>query len=468
MNDKGLGVSEAIELIDNWLVARNRKQLTSAEKLLISAAWENRKYEDIAEESGYNPDYLKQAGQGLWRTLSLVIGKKVTKTRLRSMVEGKKLELARHQLTKKYSRQMKGELDPPEFAVLGRRPPTVEQYFGYKAELAMLRQSVLERQCVLVVGQAGIGKSSLCSKLLEQLKISADNHFEQVVWQSMSSHPSLDSLLEEIFRCLKLSPYDSSKDLTAQITELIDLLHQEKILIVLDGAEEILKDATNDSQYGKNDNYGWFLEQIRERSHSSCFLITSREPFKDLEFAETSGQSVRIMDIKGLGQDAYHFLESQGLTDTDEGFRLLIHRYRSNPFLLKLVSARIRNYFGGDVNAFIQCDSILMSETVQEALDTQFRLGVWTALERELMQILAHSDKNEEGISFQKAFKMLKQQESDLSIHEFIAAIDNLVSRSLLERCQEDSEPLILSLQPVIRKYLLKDPSGVIQESLAA
>ncbi|NJR56850.1 MAG: hypothetical protein HC768_21300 [Acaryochloris sp. CRU_2_0] len=77
MNDTGLGVGEAIELIDTWLVARNRGQLNPAEKLLISAAWENRKYEDVAEDSGYNADYLRQAGQGLWRTLSLVIGKKL-------------------------------------------------------------------------------------------------------------------------------------------------------------------------------------------------------------------------------------------------------------------------------------------------------------------------------------------------------------------------------------------------------
>ncbi|NJM67480.1 MAG: NACHT domain-containing protein [Acaryochloris sp. RU_4_1] len=410
MNDTGLGVGEAIELIDTWLVARNRGQLNPAEKLLISAAWENRKYEDVAEDSGYNADYLRQAGQGLWRTLSLVIGKKVTKTRLRTMIEGKKRELARHQLSKIYSKEPRGELDPPEFVVLGRRPPTVEQYFGYKAELAMLRQSVLERQCVIVVGQAGIGKSSLVSNLLESLKVSVDNHFEKVVWQSMSSHANLDSLLEEIFDCLSLEPYDSTQDLSVHVTKLIAILRRERTLIVLDGIEEIFKGATNDKLYGENDNYGWFFKQMMERSHSSCLLITTREPFKDLAFAETCGQSVRIMDLKGLGQDAYGFLESQGLTDVDDGFRLLIQRYRSNPFLLKLVAARIRSYFGGDVDAFIQCDSILMSESLQQALDTQFKLGIWTSLEKQLMQIMAHNDENSEGIPFQEYLRFSKNK----------------------------------------------------------
>lgn len=469
MTDNGLGLSEAIELIDQWLGARNRRQLNPAEKVLIAAAWENQKYDAAAEKAGYNAGYLKQAGQGLWRTLSAVIGKQVSKKTLKTVVENQKHELAQHrQPVEGFSESKLDAADSSDLFVVGRRPPKTENYFGYRPELAMLKESVLERQCVVVVGQAGVGKSCLASKLLESLKLSADNRFEKVIWQFMSGHANLDSLLEEIFRCLKLDPYDPSKDLSAQVTTLIEVLNKEKILIVLDGAEEVLKGTTKDNPYGEHENYHWFFKQIIERSYSSCLLITTREPFQDLAFAEVSGQSVRIMELNGLGQDAYPFLESQGLTDIDDGFRLLIHRYRSNPFILKLVAARIRNYFGGDVITFIQCDSILMSESLQQALAAQFRTGVWTDLEKQLMQILAHQDEASEGLPFPEVFKILKQEQSDLSMHDFIAAIDILCARSLLERNQNETGPLILSLQPVIRKYLLKDPSGVIQESLAA
>ena len=468
MDQNGFGVSEAIELIECWLQARYSRPLNPTEKLLISAAWEGRKYAPVALESGYSPDSLKQAGPNLWRSLGTILGQKVNKTNLRLAVERKKQELSKHPSSEDAIQDEPGELDATQFLVLGRRPPMVDSYFGYKAELAMLRQSVAERQCVLVVGQAGIGKSALISKLLEQLKLSADNQFERVVWQFVSGSPNLDSLLTEIFDCLGLPPYDSSQELSVQTAKLLEILKQEKILIVLDGIEEVLQGATRDNLYGQNGNFGWFFKQLIERPHSSCLLMTSREPLSDLAFAESSGKSVRIMDLNGLGQDSYSLLESQGLTDVDDGFSLLINRYRSNPLLLKLVAARIRDYFGGDVAAFIECDSVLMSESLQDALDNQFRSGVWTPLEQQVMHLLAHNDDGSEGLPFQQVFKILKKEESNLSIHKLIAAIDTLVNRSLLERGQVDCGPLMLSLQPVIKKYFLSDPSGVIQEFLAA
>lgn len=468
MDQNGFGVSEAVELIEHWLQARYSRPLNTTEKLLISAAWEKRKYEAVAVEAGYNPDSLKQAGPNLWRALGTILGQKVNKTNLRLLVERKKQELTQHPSSEDALQDEPGELDATPFVVLGRRPPMVDHYFGYKGELAMLKQSVVERQCVLIAGQAGIGKSALTSKLLEQLKLSADNPFEKVIWQFMSGNLNLDNLLTEIFDCLGLPLYDSSQDLSVQIGKLIEILQKEKTLIVLDGMEAILQGATKDNPYGQNGNFGWFFKQFMERPHSSCLLMTSREPLIDLTFAESSGKSVRIMNLNGLGQDSYSLLESQSLTDMNDGFSLLINRYRSNPLLLKLVASRIRNYFGGDVAAFIECDSVLMSESLQEALDNQFRSGIWTALEQKIMHLLAHNDGGSEGLPFQQVFKILKKEESNLSIHKLIAAIDTLVSRSLLERSQVDDGALILSLQPVIKKYFLNDPSGVIQESLAA
>lgn len=460
-------LEEGIEWVDSCLTARSGQALTETDKVLFESGWLGYKYSKAGEVFGFNPEYLQKIGAVFWRNLTFTLGTKVTKKNLRSVVEHLASQVDQNfEATDSESAQGIDLHSKP--VVLGRRPPIVTEYFGYEAELLFLKQSVLERQCVVVVGQAGIGKSLLCSKLVEKLKLPAENQIEKVVWQFMSGHPNLDSLLTEIFDCLDLPQYDSSQDLSVQIAKLLEILQKEKILIVLDGVESMLQGATRDNLYGQNENFSWFLKQLIERPHSSCLLMTSREPFMDLTFAESSGRSVRIMDLNGLGQDSYSLLESQGLMDVDDGFSLLINRYRSNPLLLKLVASRIRNYFGGDVIAFIECDSVLMSESLQEALDNQFRSGVWTPLEQKIMHLLAHNDDNSESLPFQQVFKILKEQESNLSIHKLIAAIDTLVSRSLLERSQVDGEPLILSLQPVIKKYFLNDPSGVIQKSMAA
>lgn len=459
-------LEEGIEWVDSCLVARSGQALTETDKVLFTSGWLDYKYAKAGEEFGFNPEYLQKIGAVFWRNLTFTLGTKVTKKNLRSVVEY--LASQSDQNLVADSGSVQGIAHHSNPVVLGRRPPIVTEYFGYEPELLYLKQSVLERQCVLVVGQAGIGKSLLCSKLLEKLKLPAENQIEKVVWQFMSGHPSLDSLLTEVFDCLGLPLYDASQELSVQLAKLLEILKKEKILLVLDGVEAMLQGATRDKLYGQNENFGWFLKQLIERPHSSCLLMTSREPLLDLTFAESSGRSIRIMDLNGLGQDSYQLLESQGLADVDDGFSMLINRYRSNPLLLKLVASRIRNYFGGDVIAFIECDSVLMSESLQEALDNQFRSGVWTPLEQIVMHLLAHNDEGSEGLPFQQVFKKLKEQESNLSIHNLIAAIDTLVSRSLLERSQVDDGPLILSLQPVIKKYILNDPSGVIQDFLAA
>lgn len=109
-----------------------------------------------------------------------------------------------------------------------------------------------------------------------------------------------------------------------------------------------------------------------------------------------------------------------------------------------------------------------MGEPLKQALDTQFKIGPWSDLERGLMQYLADDLKESEQIAFGQVYQTLKDRGMIQTMTELMEAIEILCDRSLLERNQSDDSEVMLSLQPVIKKYLLTDPSGIIHNSLAA
>lgn len=62
--------SEIIQLMN----ASFEVSLTPVEELIIAAAWENKTYKTIANESHYSPEYIRITAAGLWETLSKKLG----------------------------------------------------------------------------------------------------------------------------------------------------------------------------------------------------------------------------------------------------------------------------------------------------------------------------------------------------------------------------------------------------------
>lgn len=467
MEDQNISLSEATELIESWMSVRLKRPLKDSEKALVAAAWDDRLYEEVAKEYGLKHTYLKQSGQWFWKTLGLVLNEKVSKKKLKAVVLKKRIKLSKtHQVVNEELDQ--DPLKSSELVVLGRKPPAITQYFGYKPELAYLLQSVMETQCVVLTGPAGVGKSALVVKLIEALKLSPENRFKKVIWQSIHVHADLDSLLSEIFRLLKLDPYSNKQECSIQLRCLIEFLNQHSYLIVLDGAEDILKGTSQSDRYGEHEAYRWFFKEIIEQNHASSFMLTSREPFVDLSYAEQRGFSVKNVKIMGIGQNASAFLESLGLIQEEDEFRVLSEKYRGNPLALKLVSSQIRDYFGGQVKPFIECNTTYIGEPLYQALQAQFSTGYWTSLQRQVIGHLAQSTQTSHGALFQDVYDAIQSEDHPITLSQFMDATNTLCARSLLEREQEDSGEVFLSLQPVIKKFVLMDEYAAIVRAVAA
>ncbi len=78
-------VDEALALVEAVL---EDDRLNDVQELIFRQCWEgNQSYQEIAQGSGYDSEYLKATGAKLWKLLSEVFGEKVKKGNLQSVLK---------------------------------------------------------------------------------------------------------------------------------------------------------------------------------------------------------------------------------------------------------------------------------------------------------------------------------------------------------------------------------------------
>ncbi len=77
-------VEEALALVETAL---DYQRLNRVQEIVFRHAWEGRSYTEMAKISGYEPDYIKDAGAKLWKLLSKALGEKVKKDTLQSVIK---------------------------------------------------------------------------------------------------------------------------------------------------------------------------------------------------------------------------------------------------------------------------------------------------------------------------------------------------------------------------------------------
>ncbi|MEM8723035.1 MAG: AAA-like domain-containing protein [Cyanobacteria bacterium P01_G01_bin.39] len=76
-------IEEALYLVDN---AIKPERLNSIQELILTQCWAGKTYQEIANASGYDADYVRVVGSRLWQLLSESFGEKITKNNFRSIL----------------------------------------------------------------------------------------------------------------------------------------------------------------------------------------------------------------------------------------------------------------------------------------------------------------------------------------------------------------------------------------------
>ncbi|GAB1540599.1 hypothetical protein NUACC21_32680 [Scytonema sp. NUACC21] len=331
--------------------------------------------------------------------------------------------------------------------------PEVSAFYGRTQELSTLEQWIVKDRCRLVAlpGMAGIGKTALAVKCVEQIK----NEFEHFIWRSLRNGPSVNQLLANLFQLLSLqNPSKESylpEDVGDKISILLDYLRAHRCLLILDNVEAILSSGNFAGYYREAyKDYGELFRRIGEERHQSCLVLIGQENPGEIALLQAQTSLVRTLQVNGLQEvEARKILMSKGLSG-ENTWEVLIKRYRGNPLALKLISSTIQELFNGSVSEYIQYQTLVLGK-FYDVLEEQFeRLS---KLENQVMCWIALK---RQPVSF---IELQNKLPSSLSKSDLINVLESLLNRSLIETTKneyKDENEVLFTLQPVVMKYVTK------------
>ncbi|MDJ0618656.1 MAG: NB-ARC domain-containing protein [Calothrix sp. MO_192.B10] len=399
---------EAVNIASQLIFQVTGKRLTDLQTELLKACWENQTYKQFAKTHKYTDDYVKDVGSDLWKLLSQALAKKVTKKNF-------------HQALKEYQHNQQNILcKEKQFKRDLLTKPDVSLFFGRTEEVTTLKQWILEDRCRLIalLGIGGVGKTALAAKLVEEIQ----DEFDYVIWRSLRNAPPLSSILNELVLF-----FSNQQETTANMNTLLQRLQANRCLVILDNIETILLPGELAGEYCRGyEDYGELFRQIGEINHHSCFLLTSRE--KTVEVAELSGIElpVRYLKVCGSEEAAQVLINAKGLSGSLASKHKLCQKYNCNPLAVKIVASSIQERCGGEIENFLEQDSLIFNRSIRRLLTQQFeRLS---HLERVIMYWLAI---NRTWTSIAELNEDINPAVSHASLLE---ALESLCNRSLIEK----------------------------------
>jgi hypothetical protein len=78
-----MNVEEALAIVDNLI---QPQRISTLQEMIFRECWEGKTYQEIAENSDYDADYIRVVGSRLWQNLTEICQEKVTKNNFRSIL----------------------------------------------------------------------------------------------------------------------------------------------------------------------------------------------------------------------------------------------------------------------------------------------------------------------------------------------------------------------------------------------
>ncbi|WP_310481431.1 NB-ARC domain-containing protein [Chamaesiphon sp. VAR_48_metabat_403] len=405
---------EALRIIDRLLEQHQRGSLKTLQAAIVSQVWNGDSYKTIARELGYESEYIKQAASHLWQLLSAIVGQKVSKSNLCSILQ-------RYQTSLTIT-NWGDAID-------------VSHFYGREINLQTLHDWIVDSRCrvVGIFGWGGIGKTAFSVKLARQL----ESQFEYVIWRSLRQAIAPKDLLDEILPILiGAEVQESSIDL------LMQQLRQKRCLLVFDNVESILQaGAKNGCYLAGYEGYGEIFQRVSDEKHLSCLILTGREKPHGIVQREGVNLPVRSIQLSGLSiAAAHHILIDKGLGSSVVDRENLINYVGGNPLALKLVATSVSNLFSGDIESFLAQGAGVFSN-LQDLLAQQF--DRFSPLQQQVMYWLAI---DREGVT---PARLQAEFVPETSLPTLLAALETLKDRSSIETTERG-----LTQQPVIMEYV--------------
>ncbi|MBP0037114.1 MAG: AAA family ATPase [Roseofilum sp. SBFL] len=430
-----MDIMEVLKLADELVFARTGKHLDYLQEAILQGTLQGETYATISENVYTSEGHVRDVGSELWKLLSEGLGKEVSKTNFRAILNKNYSAIVGDHATvtnvicsnynQKNNHSQTSE-QTQSYVDLGNAPERLNCY-GRREELAILDRSILTEKCRLfaLLGFSGIGKTTLALHWLENNK----TQFEYAIYRSLRFYTDRRALLANILSIFTGNPQKCDR-LETQISHLLTHLRQSRCLILLDDGQLLCRD-----ERGKQ-----VLRAIAEINHQSCIILISTEKPLDITPWEKSTYPVRSLILSSLGDAAKDLFQEQNLSDP-EHWHQLIDYYQGNPLWLILTATSIQELFAGRVADFLAYETLIVSESLQGHLDQQFQQ--LSAPEQTILHQVA-------TLTAPVSLSQLLQL-NPFSPVELFQIIQSLHRRFFLEMAEDTRQ---LFLNPVIQEYI--------------
>lgn len=439
-----MNLEEALKITDDEVFAKRGERLSDLQKAIIEASWDNHAYIKVLEKyKTYDEGYVKNEASALWKRLSDVLGVPVTKKTFRGKLE-ERSQL--HQVPQSEVRKQCEQLVATPYRDWGAAEP-VSDCYGRTQKLNTLKEWILQDKCnlILLLGQGGIGKTTLSIKLAKEI----ENNFDYIIWRKLVASPSVEEIIADAIQLFS-NQQDTTlpETLEEKITRLIHYLESSRCLIVLDNAESILQSGSHIGQYREGyQGYGDLLKRIAQSSHQSCLLITSREKPEAIDLIARKTKTIQSLELDGLNvEDGRKIFTNFGdFFGSEADWNLVIEHYTGNPLALEFAAKEIQYSLSGNLSILVKNyfeAGLLIFNEINDLLERQFcRIS---DSEKLIMYWLA--------INYEPVLD--KELQEDIFSREFkgkiLQSLASLKRRSLIK-----NTPLGYTQLPVLKEYII-------------
>ncbi|GAB4147831.1 MAG: hypothetical protein Fur0046_26190 [Cyanobacteria bacterium J069] len=197
-SDQPIHFEMALQAADAAVLAAAARHLKNIEVAVLKGAWHGFKYDEIAEETGYTPEYIKHdVGPKLWQLLSSSLGERVSKTNLVAVLTQRAarspISVASPDRAMPTAQSLNGsvsapavrpqELDPPVGLVALNSPVYVDRP---PCETRCCDEIARPGALIRIKAPSQMGKTSLMVRVLDHARRLADESSPQASSQASS------------------------------------------------------------------------------------------------------------------------------------------------------------------------------------------------------------------------------------------------------------------------------------------
>ena len=452
-------IDKILQDIDDLMFEKVESHLTPVQEAILTGVWQGQKYWQIAQSfNGCSESHIKKEAANLWKKLGKVLDEDVNKDNLRSKLERKyrvsqtsnfghclqvnqgNIHICDQSLQtinngKKTTNFLRNDDQSPIIDLT--KAPELRYNYGRNLEISTLKEWLDHKtRLITIYGLSGIGKTALTLKLVSEIA----PQFDYIIYRSLENIPQLIALKDDLKQFF-------TQSLSTPLPDIIDYLSSYRCLIILDDVQNIFKQGELAGKYLSDcQDYHKFFQQIATTSHQSCLILISWE--QPREFITLKSDNLRSLYLQGLDSQAEEIFQEYSLKN-QEKWSELITLYQGHPSWLNIITSTIVELFNGDVSLFLEQmqDEIYLGD-IETLIESH--LQRLSATEKKVIHWLANQTEAVE--------KFPKTANLDLSQSQFLAAIQSLMRRCLVDKLPSETSSYF-PINPVFKSYLKRNPN---------